>query len=102
MVRGTIAHGPAAEFMPERATLEIGSIDGIPLCNGDLESEQGLPETVKKFKEQIVRAAARHACTAWVARCRLNLSQAIRFRRDRRHCRRNRKGSANRGAALLL
>ena len=50
MVRGTIAHGPAAEFMPERATLEIGSNDGIPLCNGDLESEQGLPETVKKFK----------------------------------------------------
>jgi MinD superfamily P-loop ATPase len=33
----------AAEFMPEGGTLEIGRIDGVPLCNGDLESKQGLP-----------------------------------------------------------
>ena len=46
----------AAELMPEGATLEIGTIEGIPLYNGDLEAERGLPETVVTLKEQIARA----------------------------------------------
>jgi chromate reductase, NAD(P)H dehydrogenase (quinone) len=46
----------AAELMPDNATLEIGTIDGIPLYDGDLESEHGLPATVAALKERIARA----------------------------------------------
>jgi len=46
----------AADLMPDNATLEIGTIDGIPLYNGDLEAERGLPATVVALKERIVGA----------------------------------------------
>lgn len=46
----------AAELMPDDATLEIGTIEGIPLYHGDLETEHGLPEPVATLKEQIARA----------------------------------------------
>lgn len=46
----------AADLMPEGATLEIGTIEGIPLYHGDLEAEHGLPEPVAVLKEQIARA----------------------------------------------
>ena len=46
----------AAEQMPDGATLEIGTIEGIPLYHGDLEAEHGLPEPVVALKEQIARA----------------------------------------------
>lgn len=46
----------AADLMPEGATLEIGTIEGIPLYHGDLEAEHGLPEPVVVLKEQIARA----------------------------------------------
>src|SRR3954469_20206460 len=44
----------AAKAIPDGSSLEIGSIRGIPLYDGDLESASGLPESVQKLKAQVV------------------------------------------------
>jgi len=44
----------AAAVMPKDVTLEIGTIKGIPLYDGDVEASQGLPDTVVKLKERVV------------------------------------------------
>jgi chromate reductase len=44
----------AAQLVPEGTHLEIGSIRGIPLYDGDLESSSGVPEAVQKLKAQIM------------------------------------------------
>lgn len=46
----------AVNLMPEGATLEIASIAGIPLYNGDEESAHGLPPAVPPLKEAIAGA----------------------------------------------
>lgn len=46
----------AAKAVPAGTTLEIASIKGIPLYDGDLEAEHGLPEAVTLLKERIVAA----------------------------------------------
>jgi len=46
----------AVELMPEDATLEIASIAGIPLYNGDEEAAHGLPPSVPLLKEAIAGA----------------------------------------------
>lgn len=46
----------AAELMPAGATLDIASLAGIPLYNGDDEAAQGLPAAVVALKEAIARA----------------------------------------------
>jgi NAD(P)H-dependent FMN reductase len=48
----------AAEAMPSGATLEIGGIKGIPLYDGDVEANEGLPEAVVKLKERVVATDA--------------------------------------------
>src|SRR5918993_2417597 len=44
----------AAGAMPNGAQLEVGSIKGIPLYDGDVEAAQGLPDTVVKLKDRVV------------------------------------------------
>jgi NAD(P)H-dependent FMN reductase len=46
----------AVAQMPAGATLEVGSIKGIPLYDGDVEAAQGLPATVVALKERVVAA----------------------------------------------
>jgi len=45
----------ATKLMPEDATLEVASIRGIPLYDGDVEA-QGMPAAVTQLKEAIVAA----------------------------------------------
>jgi NAD(P)H-dependent FMN reductase len=45
----------ATRLMPEDATLEVASIRGIPLFDGDVEA-QGIPAAVSQLKEAIVAA----------------------------------------------
>jgi chromate reductase len=46
----------AVAEMPAGATLEVGSIKGIPLYDGDVEASQGLPAPVVALKERVVAA----------------------------------------------
>lgn len=43
----------AAALMPPGATLETGSIQGIPLYDGDVETNQGIPAAVEQLKDLI-------------------------------------------------
>jgi chromate reductase len=43
----------AVGLMPEGVELEIGSIAGIPLYDGDLEASQGIPPAVQALKKRI-------------------------------------------------
>ena len=46
----------AADVTPEGATLEIASIQGIPLYDGDVESSTGIPAVVQDLKDRIAAA----------------------------------------------
>jgi chromate reductase, NAD(P)H dehydrogenase (quinone) len=46
-----------AEMAPAGTTIEIGTIEGIPLYNGDVE-DQGIPDTVQQLKNRIVATDA--------------------------------------------
>jgi chromate reductase, NAD(P)H dehydrogenase (quinone) len=46
----------ATQLMPRDSTLEIASIRGIPLYDGDVEATQGIPATVTQLKEAIIAA----------------------------------------------
>jgi chromate reductase, NAD(P)H dehydrogenase (quinone) len=48
----------AVDLMPAGAALEIGTIKGIPLYDGDVEQAEGIPDTVTLLKEQIAVADA--------------------------------------------
>jgi len=46
----------AAELAPAGTTVEIATIAGIPLYDGDLEHEQGIPASVTALKDRIAGA----------------------------------------------
>ena len=46
----------AAAAMPEGAELRIESIADIPLYNGDVEAQQGIPAPVARLKDAIAAA----------------------------------------------
>lgn len=46
----------AAAAMPEGARLELASIRDIPLYDGDVETDQGIPAAVAAFKDAIAAA----------------------------------------------
>ena len=46
----------AASLMPLEATLEIRTLHGIPLYDGDLEASQGIPASVTALKDAVVAA----------------------------------------------
>ena len=46
----------AAQLMPEGASLDIASITGIALYDGDVEASDGVPEVVAALKERIAAA----------------------------------------------
>ncbi len=44
----------AAGMMPPDATLEIATLHGIPLYDGDVEAREGIPAAVQALKERIM------------------------------------------------
>jgi NAD(P)H-dependent FMN reductase len=44
----------AAGVMPDGSTLEIATIKGIPLYDGDIEEKEGIPPAVQALKSQIM------------------------------------------------
>ena len=46
----------AAEVAPEGVRVDMATIAGIPLYDGDLEREQGIPDAVRALKSRIVAA----------------------------------------------
>ncbi len=48
----------AGELLPENVSLRIESIAEIPLYNGDIESDTGIPASVAKLKDAIAGADA--------------------------------------------
>lgn len=46
----------AAELAPATVRFEIASIRGIPLYDGDVEAESGIPDAVKELKDKLAGA----------------------------------------------
>lgn len=43
----------AAELAPDAVEIEVATLDGIPVYDGDLEAEQGIPDPVVALKDRL-------------------------------------------------
>lgn len=48
----------AAGLMPSGSTLEIATLHGIPLYDGDVEAKDGIPQAVQALKDRVVACDA--------------------------------------------
>ena len=48
----------AAQLVPEGVTLEVATVQGIPLYDGDAEARDGLPASVSALKARVLAADA--------------------------------------------
>lgn len=48
----------AAGLMPSGSTLEIATLHGIPLYDGDVEAKDGIPQAVRALKDRVVACDA--------------------------------------------
>jgi chromate reductase len=63
-ISGSLRHGSfnaallraAVAVAPAGTTIEVGSIRGIPLYDGDIEANEGIPAAARELKEQIAAA----------------------------------------------
>src|SRR5690606_21254753 len=46
----------AAELAPKETLVDVASIRGIPLYDGDLEQSEGIPDTVRALKDAIAES----------------------------------------------
>ena len=46
----------AAQVLPDGCSLELGTINGIPLYNADVESAEGVPDAATQLKEKIAQS----------------------------------------------
>jgi NAD(P)H-dependent FMN reductase len=46
----------ALQVLPADVQLEIGTIKGIPLYDGDVEAKEGIPDSVQALKNSIIQA----------------------------------------------
>lgn len=53
----------AVDLMPDGATLQVGTIAGIPLYDGDEEARTGIPPAAARLKDAIVAADGLFICT---------------------------------------
>lgn len=44
----------AAKVLPEGVSLEVATLNGIPLYDGDLEAAQGIPDAVVALRERVL------------------------------------------------
>jgi chromate reductase, NAD(P)H dehydrogenase (quinone) len=44
----------AVDLMPAGSTLELATLHGIPLYDGDLETREGVPEAVQTLKQRVM------------------------------------------------
>jgi chromate reductase len=53
----------AVDLMPEGSTLQVGTIAGIPLYDGDEEARSGIPPAAARLKDAIAAADGLFICT---------------------------------------
>lgn len=46
----------ASALVPDNAEIQIGSFEGFPIYNGDLEEREGVPQPVEALKDKIAKA----------------------------------------------